>query len=177
MYVNDLEAAKDFFIKYLGGRSNDGYHNDRTGFRSYFISFDDGARLEIMNNPDWPLDNINRFWFVQVQALTKLYRRDYLISAHLANMNLNDTLVMQMIMRDKKYSTNHHRYGYSKQLEYIQDMGKMPYNAPDATFGRIADQLYAAALTYDRLVKYFYPQYQERAGEFKSIWNEYDSCR
>lgn len=51
MYVNDLEAAKDFFVKYLDGKSNDGYHNTKTDFRSYFISFDDGARLEIMNKP------------------------------------------------------------------------------------------------------------------------------
>ena len=51
MYVNDLEDARDFFVKYLGGRSNDGYHNKNTGFRSYFISFEDGARLELMNKP------------------------------------------------------------------------------------------------------------------------------
>ncbi len=51
MYVNDLEAARDFFIKYLGASSNDGYHNQKTGFRSYFLSFSDGARLEIMNKP------------------------------------------------------------------------------------------------------------------------------
>ena len=51
MYVNNLEAARDFFVKYLGGSSNDGYHNKNTGFRSYFISFEDGARLELMNKP------------------------------------------------------------------------------------------------------------------------------
>ena len=51
MYVNDLEGARDFFIRYLGGRSNDGYHNVKTGFSSYFISFDDGSRLELMNKP------------------------------------------------------------------------------------------------------------------------------
>ena len=51
MYVNDLEAAKDFFVKYLGGSANELYHNKNTGFRSYFISFEDGARLEIMNKP------------------------------------------------------------------------------------------------------------------------------
>lgn len=51
MYVNNLEAARDFFVKYLGGKSNDGYHNVNTDFRSFFISFDDGARLEIMNKP------------------------------------------------------------------------------------------------------------------------------
>ncbi|SFN97446.1 lactoylglutathione lyase [Pseudobutyrivibrio sp. UC1225] len=51
MYVNNLEAARDFFVNYLGGKSNDGYHNKNTDFRSYFISFEDGARLEIMNKP------------------------------------------------------------------------------------------------------------------------------
>lgn len=52
MYVNDLEAAREFFEKYLGASSNDGYHNKKTDFRSYFLSFDDGARLEIMNKPE-----------------------------------------------------------------------------------------------------------------------------
>lgn len=52
LYVNDLEKAREFFIKYLGARANEGYHNPRTGFRSYFLSFDDGARLEIMNKPE-----------------------------------------------------------------------------------------------------------------------------
>ena len=52
MYVDDLETARDFFVSFLGGRANDGYHNKNTGFRSYFISFDDGARLEIMNKPE-----------------------------------------------------------------------------------------------------------------------------
>ena len=51
IYVKDLEAARDFFTAYFGGRSNAGYHNPKTGFRSYFISFEGGARLEIMNKP------------------------------------------------------------------------------------------------------------------------------
>ena len=51
MYANDLEKAKDFFVKYFGASSNDGYHNKNTDFRSYFLTFDDGARLEIMNKP------------------------------------------------------------------------------------------------------------------------------
>lgn len=52
LYVNDLERAKDFFIKYFNAKSNDGYHNHKTDFKSYFLSFDDGARLEIMNKPE-----------------------------------------------------------------------------------------------------------------------------
>ena len=51
LYVKDLEAARDFFVRHLGGASNAGYHNPNTGFRSYFITFDGGARLELMNKP------------------------------------------------------------------------------------------------------------------------------
>lgn len=51
LYVNDLETARDFFIRYFGAVSNDGYHNAKTGFRSYFLRFEDGARLEIMKKP------------------------------------------------------------------------------------------------------------------------------
>lgn len=49
MYVNKLEDAKKFFEKYFGASSNLSYHNIKTGFRSYFLNFDDGTRLEIMN--------------------------------------------------------------------------------------------------------------------------------
>lgn len=52
LYVNDLEGARKFFIKYLGAKSNEGYNNPRTDFRSYFLSFEDGARLEIMQRPE-----------------------------------------------------------------------------------------------------------------------------
>lgn len=52
LYVNDLERAKHFFVKYFHAKLNDGYHNQKTDFRSYFLSFDDGARLEIMNKPE-----------------------------------------------------------------------------------------------------------------------------
>ena len=52
LYVTDLESARDFFVKYLGGRSSDVYHNTRTHFRSYFLSFEDGARLELMTRPE-----------------------------------------------------------------------------------------------------------------------------
>lgn len=52
MYVNELESAKAFFVKYFNAKSNDGYHNPNTNFRSYFLSFDNGARLELMSKPD-----------------------------------------------------------------------------------------------------------------------------
>lgn len=51
MYVHNLEKARDFFITYFGAVSNLGYHNPKTGLRTFFLSFDDGTRLELMNIP------------------------------------------------------------------------------------------------------------------------------
>ena len=88
MYVNDLEAARDFFVRYFGGHANAGYHNRTTGFRSYFISFDGGARLEIMNKPEMTDDGktLNRTGYAhvafsvgsreKVDALTERLRAD-----------------------------------------------------------------------------------------------------
>lgn len=54
LYVDDLEAARRFFMDYFGARSNDGYFNPRTGLRTYFLTFEGGSRLEIMNRPALP---------------------------------------------------------------------------------------------------------------------------
>lgn len=49
---------KDFYIKYFDGAANSKYTNESKQFYSYFITFQSGARLEIMSMPDIP-DNIN----------------------------------------------------------------------------------------------------------------------
>jgi len=50
--VRDLEAAKTFFEQNFQASSNGGYHNPRTGLRTYFLTFDGGARLELMTRPN-----------------------------------------------------------------------------------------------------------------------------
>lgn len=52
MYAVNLEEMRDFFVTYFGAAASDEYQNKDTGFRSYFLSFQDGARLEIMNKPE-----------------------------------------------------------------------------------------------------------------------------
>jgi lactoylglutathione lyase len=52
IYVNDLEATKDFFVNFFGASSNTKYHNPKTGLETYFLSFEDKTRLEIMTRPD-----------------------------------------------------------------------------------------------------------------------------
>lgn len=39
LYVNDLEGARVFFETYFGAVPNDGYHNPKTGLRTYFLTF------------------------------------------------------------------------------------------------------------------------------------------
>ncbi len=51
LYVEDLEAMKTFYVRFFGAASNQKYHNPRTGLQTYFLSFEDGARLEIMQRP------------------------------------------------------------------------------------------------------------------------------
>lgn len=59
----------------------------------------------------------------------------------------------------------------------MKQLGKVPYKTEDATFNRIADRIYAAALAFDELVKNFYPDYQGRSADFFAIWDWYESCR
>lgn len=52
IYTNDLERLKDFYEKYFSAISNNKYHNQKTGLETYFLSFENGARLEIMTRPN-----------------------------------------------------------------------------------------------------------------------------
>lgn len=52
IYVKDLEKTKEFYVKYFNAEAGALYHNKATGFKSYFLSFQSGARLEIMNKSD-----------------------------------------------------------------------------------------------------------------------------
>lgn len=52
LWTADLERSKTFYCEFFNGVSGDKYHNPATGFESYFIAFESGARLEIMSAPD-----------------------------------------------------------------------------------------------------------------------------
>ncbi|MGD8806041.1 MAG: VOC family protein [Chloroflexota bacterium] len=56
VWSGDIERLRQFYERYFGARSNAKYANQNTGFESYFLSFDDGARLELMQRPDIQLD-------------------------------------------------------------------------------------------------------------------------
>lgn len=53
IYVENLETVKTFFETYFQATGHPMYHNQRTGFRSYFLTFGDSfTRLEIMNRAE-----------------------------------------------------------------------------------------------------------------------------
>ncbi len=49
MYCHNLETIREFYEKYFGCKFGEKYTNSSKGFESYFLSFEDGSRLEIMS--------------------------------------------------------------------------------------------------------------------------------
>jgi lactoylglutathione lyase len=54
LWTNQLELLKVFYVQFFGASSNEKYHNPLRKFSSYFLSFGDGARLELMQMPGIP---------------------------------------------------------------------------------------------------------------------------
>ena len=57
LWVADLEKMKNFYEIFFDATTGELYHNQTTGFRSYFLSFKTGGRLEIMNRKDINVPN------------------------------------------------------------------------------------------------------------------------
>lgn len=49
IWTKDLEAMKEFYTCYFEGVSNEKYINPVKKFESYFITFESGAKLELMH--------------------------------------------------------------------------------------------------------------------------------
>ena len=52
IWTNDLERLRDFYVRYFNCRVSERYDNIKKQFSSYFLSFEDGARIEIMKRSD-----------------------------------------------------------------------------------------------------------------------------
>ena len=52
IWTIDLEKMKAFYCDFFGMRANQKYFNSKTQFSSYFLSYDSGARIELMHRPD-----------------------------------------------------------------------------------------------------------------------------
>lgn len=48
IWCNDLEKMRTFYETYFNAKSNNKYENKTKGFTSYFLTLDNGARIELM---------------------------------------------------------------------------------------------------------------------------------
>lgn len=71
IWTGDLERLRAFYIQYFGAVSNDKYTNVKNKFHSYFLTFESGARLELMTKPDIP-DNTNDSVVAQYKGIIHL---------------------------------------------------------------------------------------------------------
>jgi lactoylglutathione lyase len=58
IWTGQLEKLKEYYLKYFNGQANVKYLNKERHFESYFISFNSGTRLELMQMPGIP-QNLN----------------------------------------------------------------------------------------------------------------------
>lgn len=52
LWVNDLEGMRAFYEEYFHAKAGVKYTNNRKRFESYFLTFESGARLELMTTTD-----------------------------------------------------------------------------------------------------------------------------
>ena len=68
LWTTQLETLRDFYVHYFNGKSNEKYVNPKKGFASYFVYFESGPALEIMQRTD----------------VTELREKEYIGLVHLA---------------------------------------------------------------------------------------------
>jgi len=89
IWTSKLSHSTCFYERYFCGKAGDVYVNESKQFRSIFISFPSGCRLELMHNPSLKIKNENEELSVgihhlafsvgskdRVDKLTEILRRD-----------------------------------------------------------------------------------------------------
>lgn len=66
LWTNDLEKMREFYCKHFEATASELYHNPKSGFSSYFLTFSDGARLELCHRPDIVEGNKDTFGFTHL---------------------------------------------------------------------------------------------------------------
>lgn len=58
IWTTQIEKMKDYYVRYFDGIANIKYRNNENQYESYFVSFDSGSRIELMQKPGIP-ENLN----------------------------------------------------------------------------------------------------------------------
>jgi lactoylglutathione lyase len=88
IWTTQLEKLKDFYVKYFNGRANEKYLNKDRHFESYFVAFDSGTRLELMQMPGIP-QNLN-------DPVGKQYQGIIHLSFGMENMDMVDEKLIEL---------------------------------------------------------------------------------
>jgi len=83
IWTNKLEKMKFFYEHYFGGVSGEKYINPRKNFESYFIGFENGVRIELMEK-------------LEVNTHAHHQNEEYLGFAHFA-INLGDRVAVDLL--------------------------------------------------------------------------------
>ncbi|EAZ80521.1 VOC family protein [Algoriphagus machipongonensis] len=72
IWVSDLEKMKAFYMQFFEMKSGEKYHNPTKNFTSYFLSFESGARIELMHKPaiEESKNRNNSFGFTHIAIST-----------------------------------------------------------------------------------------------------------
>jgi len=52
IWVSNLEQMRTFYEQYFNAKAGEKYANPNKNFTSYFLSFEEGTRLELMHKPE-----------------------------------------------------------------------------------------------------------------------------
>ena len=88
IWTTQLEKLKDFYVKYFNGQANEKYLNKERHFESYFVAFDSGTRLELMQMPGI-LQNLN-------DPVGKQYQGIIHLSFGMENMDMVDEKLIEL---------------------------------------------------------------------------------
>ena len=81
IWTNELERAREFYVNYFNGKSNEKYVNPKKGFASYFISFEVMQRTDVTEEKEGLFIGLAHFAFSvgskeNVNKMIELFRKE-----------------------------------------------------------------------------------------------------
>ncbi|QBD76778.1 hypothetical protein EPA93_12495 [Ktedonosporobacter rubrisoli] len=101
---------------------------------------------------------VNDFWFKGMLTTCKVMRNDLLIATHLALALIQDTCVLEMVLRDRALGTSHHREG-GWGNDFIAHLGTTHF--PFTARG-ILESVKQSSTVFDDLAKQWSSDYHEQ---------------
>lgn len=116
---------------------------------------------------------VNEFWFHAVLSVVKIGRMDNLTAAHLALGLYQQTVVIQMLVRDSIKGTNIHRYGDNEHVPAVDALVSLADVMKETDMpveGKILRMIFAATGLMDELMLSISKDYIPRNGMFHEIY-------